>query len=67
MKLLAAVLIALGLSIPAALADKGNHYGWEKGNGNPHGSAPLPIAGAGLPAFAAAGIIYLLRRRKPKD
>lgn len=59
------VVVIASLSPLAAFADNGNsHPGWSIGVGNPHGTAPAPIIGAGLPALAVAGIGYALLRRK---
>jgi hypothetical protein len=64
-KLLGVAVVMASLSPFAAFAGNSNsHPGWSIGVGNPHGSAPAPIIGAGLPALAVAGIGYLFLRRK---
>ena len=50
----------------AVAAPGGNGNGHANGLAK-HGGAPLPILGAGLPGFAAAGVIYLIARRKRRD
>jgi hypothetical protein len=66
-QLFAIAAVLASLSPLAALADNdNNHPGWNIGRGNPHASAPGPIAGAGLPALAVAGVAYLWYRRKQK-
>ena len=63
----ALVVAVLTLSPMLALAAAGgNGHGHANGLAK-HGGAPLPILGAGLPGFAAAGVIYLIARRKRTD
>lgn len=63
-KILGVAIVMATLSPFGAFADNSNsHPGWSIGVGNPHGSAPAPIIGAGLPALAVAGIGYLFYRR----
>jgi hypothetical protein len=58
---------AVTLSPLIAVADNGNnHPGWLIGNGNPHGAAPAPVIGAGLPGIALAGLAYLVFRHRRK-
>jgi hypothetical protein len=66
-KVFPAVVVAIvSLSPLVALAQNttNSHPGWTNGTGNPHGSAPLPIVGAGLPGLVVAGFVYLVSRRK---
>ena len=64
---LALVVAVLTLSPLVAVATPGgNGHGHAYGLAK-HGDAPLPVLGAGLPGLAAAGVIYLVGRRKRTD
>ena len=73
MKLLLPVVVASTMltivTSPTFADDNGNHFGWYKDNGNPHGysGVPGPIAGAGLPVLAIGYGVYWLVKRRRKD
>lgn len=70
MKQMLAIIAAAVILAPVmahAQNTSNNHPGWNIGQGNPHGSAPAPIIGAGLPMLALGGLVYRLIRRRKKD
>jgi hypothetical protein len=69
MKSLLTTVAAAVILLPVmAWADNSNsHPGWSIGAGNPHGSAPGPLIGAGLPVLALGGLVYGLIRHRRKN